>query len=163
MYSRSSKPAFKKTPSRKIMKKKTQSYPLTQLAPHDFVLINGKVGQLIPGFGFDVDLEEPADGKIIIAPIKLVEADLAIVKKKLKMRDRTLNFRYSAQGGGFYIDIQNQTPEFHNFVSVQCNYYHELQQALRCAGCAAELNYHWAERENKNKDNNDNQRPEANS
>lgn len=145
------------------MKKKIQSYPLTQLSPHDYVLINGKVGQLIPGFGYDVDLEEPADGKIILAPIKLTEADLAIVKKKLKMRDRTLNFRYSVQGDGFYIDIQNQTTDSYSYVSVHCDYYHELQQALRCAGCTAELNYHWAERENKNKDNNDNQRPEANS
>lgn len=145
------------------MKKKPQSYPLTQLSPHDYVLINGKVGQLIPGFGYDVDLEEPADGKIILAPIKLVEADLAIVKKKLKMHDRTLNFRYSAQGDGFYIDIQNQTPDSQNYVSVHCVYYHELQHALRCAGCMADLNYHWAERENKNKDNNDNQGPKADS
>lgn len=145
------------------MKKKIQSYPLTQLSPHDFVLINGKCGQLIPGFGYDVELEEPADGKIIVAPIKLTEADLVIVKKKLKMRDRNLNFRYNADGDGFYIDIQNPTPDFTNFVSVHCDYYHELQHALRCAGCTAGLNYHWAEKENKNKDNDDNKGPKADS
>ena len=145
------------------MKKRIQSYPLTQLAPHDFVLINGKVGQLIPSFGYDVEMEEPADGKIIVAPIKLTEADMAIVKKKLKMRYRTLNFRYSVQGDGFYIDIQNQTSDTCSYVSVQCDYYHELQHALRCAGCTADLNYHWAEQENKKKESNDNPRPEANS
>lgn len=145
------------------MKKRIQSYPLTQLAPHDFVLINGKVGQLIPSFGYDVEMEEPADGKIIVAPIKLTEADMAIVKKKLKMRYRTLVFRYSVQGDGFYIDIHNPQPNFNNFVNVHCDYYHELQHALRCAGCTADLNYHWAEMENKKKESNDNPGPEANS
>lgn len=147
------------------MKKKIQSYPLTQLSPHDYVLINGKVGQLIPGFGYDVELEEPADGKIIVAPIKLTEADLAIVKKKLKMRDRNFMFNYRAEYGGFYIDLRKNIEghQLGNFVSVFVEYYHELQHALRCAGCTAGLNYHWAENENKNKENNDNSRPEANS
>ena len=162
MYSWNDKSTTKKTSNWKIMKKRIQSYPLTQLSPHDFVLINGKVGQLIPGFGYDVDLEEPADGKIILAPIKLVEADLAIVKKKLKMRDRTLTFRYCEQGDGFYIDIQSvQSETSRNFISVHCDYYHELQHALRCAGCKADLNYHWAK--NENKDNDDNQGPKADS
>lgn len=147
------------------MKKKIQSYPLTQLSPHDFVLINGKCGQLIPGFGYDVELEEPADGKIIVAPIKLTEADLAIVRKKLKMRDRNFMFNYRAEYGGFYIDLRKNIEghQLGNFVSVFVEYYHELQHAFRCVGCTADLNYHWAEMENKNKENNDNPRPEANS
>ena len=145
------------------MKNKIQSYPLTQLSPHDFVLINGKVGQLIPGFGYDVEMEEPADGKIIIAPIKLVDADLAVVKKKLKMRDRDFMFNYRAEYGGFYIDLRKNIEghQLGNYISVFVEYYHELQHALHCAGCMAELNYYWAERENK--DNDDNKGPKADS
>ena len=147
------------------MKKKVQSYPLTQLAPHDFVLFNGKVGQLIEGFGFDVELEEPADGKIIIAPIKLVEEDLSIIKTKLKKHDREFSFNYRAENGGFYVDLRKnyEGRQLGNYVSVFVEYYHELQHALRCTGCKADLNYHWAERERKNKEDNDNKRPETNS
>jgi hypothetical protein len=146
------------------MKKKIQSYPLTQLMPHDFMLFNGKVGQLTEGFGFDVELEEAEDMKIIVAPIALTGEDMAIIKTKLKKNDKEFLFNYRAENGGFYVDLRKnfEGRQLGNYVSVFVEYYHELQHALRCTGCTAELNYHWAERERKKNGGDDNKGPEAN-
>lgn len=135
------------------MKKKNKSMPLEELRAYDFVLVGGKINQVVSNvIVASSDAAEPGSG--IVAPILLTKEDIESVKKRLKVRYSNVKISYQEEDTGFYVDVMMtvEGQSRSNFVSKHIDYYHELQHAIAEVGCKAELNYRWREIEEKKKE-----------